>query len=97
MSTAPLEMALSTPSLDAQGRPSRVPLGVAAGAIPNDEFGAEPMLVNIGPSASRHSRGAAAGLELEGRRSSDAFRTSGYLHSGFEKLGVSVTTIRSSR
>jgi len=50
MSLRRVEMALATPGLDAQGRPTRIPLGAGDGTAKFDEsFGAEHMLVNIGP------------------------------------------------
>ncbi|MGH7536776.1 MAG: NADH-quinone oxidoreductase subunit D, partial [Gemmatimonadales bacterium] len=49
MSRRTVEMALATPGLDQEGAPARVPLGVAPRAGYDEGFGAEHMLVNIGP------------------------------------------------
>lgn len=87
MTPRTLEMALSTPSLDAQGRSTRVPLGVAGRGDPNDEFGAEPMLVNIGPQHPATHGVLRLVLELEGETVIRCIPHIGYLHSGFEKLG----------
>ena len=48
MSLRTVEMALATPGLDAQGRPTRIPL-TARQATPkfDEDFGAEHMLVNM--------------------------------------------------
>ncbi len=50
MSTRTVEMALATPGLDAAGRPDAGPARRRPPALePDDEFGAEHMLINIGP------------------------------------------------
>ena len=51
MSTRTLEMALSTPAFDSHGNPSLVPLGAGPTREVgfDEEFGAEHLLVNIGP------------------------------------------------
>jgi NADH-quinone oxidoreductase subunit D len=87
VSTRTLEMALATPSLDAQGRPTRTPLGVAHPGDPHDEFGAEPMLVNLGPQHPATHGVLRLVVELEGERVMRCIPHIGYLHSGFEKLG----------
>ena len=87
MSTRTLEMALSTPSLDIAGRPVKVPLGVGHRGDPNDEFGSEPMLVNIGPQHPATHGVLRLVLELEGETVLRCIPHVGYLHSGFEKLG----------
>ena len=89
MSTRTLEMALSTPGVDAQGRPVRTPLGVgAAGSGHYDEdFGAEHMLVNIGPQHPATHGVLRLVLELEGETVKRCIPHIGYLHTGFEKLG----------
>lgn len=87
MTPRTLEMALATPSLDAQGRPTRTPLGVAHRGDPHDEFGAEPMLVNLGPQHPATHGVLRLVVELEGERVMRCIPHIGYLHSGFEKLG----------
>jgi NADH-quinone oxidoreductase subunit D len=89
MSTRTVELELSTPVLDAQGRVRNVPLGVlpraAEGA--DDEFGAEHMLVNIGPQHPATHGVLRLVVELEGENVKRVIPHIGYLHSGFEKLG----------
>lgn len=85
MSTRTLEMALATPSLDARGRPTRVPLGAAKKT--EDPFDAEAMLVNIGPQHPATHGVLRLVLELEGETVKRCIPHIGYLHSGFEKLG----------
>ncbi|HEX7918718.1 MAG TPA: NADH dehydrogenase (quinone) subunit D [Gemmatimonadales bacterium] len=81
-------MALATPGLDAQGRPTRVPLGAGSGTGTYDEeFGAEHMLVNIGPQHPATHGVLRRVLELEGETVKRCIPHVGYLHSGFEKLG----------
>ena len=89
MSTRTLEMALSTPGVDAQGRAVRTPLGVSpAGSGHYDEdFGAEHMLVNIGPQHPATHGVLRLVLELEGETVKRCIPHIGYLHTGFEKLG----------
>jgi NADH-quinone oxidoreductase subunit D len=89
VSTRTLELELATPSLDAEGRPTRTPLGVArpGGGDPHDEFGAEPMLVNLGPQHPATHGVLRLVVELEGERVMRCIPHIGYLHSGFEKLG----------
>jgi NADH-quinone oxidoreductase subunit D len=62
-----VELALATPGLDREGRPTRVPLGVE-GAPPgySEDFGAEHMLVNIGPQHPATHGVLRLVLELEG-------------------------------
>jgi NADH-quinone oxidoreductase subunit D len=83
-----VEMALATPGLDREGRPTRVPLGVD-GAPPGyaEDFGAEHMLVNIGPQHPATHGVLRLVLELEGEVVQRCIPHVGYLHSGFEKLG----------
>ena len=85
MSTRMLEMALATPGLDASGRPARLPLTTRKGS--DDEFGAEHMLVNIGPQHPATHGVLRLVLELEGETVKRCIPHVGYLHSGFEKLG----------
>src|ERR1041385_1017012 len=54
---------------------------------PNDEFGAEPMIVNIGPQHPATHGVLRLVLELEGETVIRCTPHIGYLHSGFEKLG----------
>ena len=82
MSTRTVELALATPGLDAAGRPTRVPLGVA-GVEPGDER----MLVNLGPQHPATHGVLRLVVELEGETVRRIIPHIGYLHSGFEKLG----------
>jgi NADH-quinone oxidoreductase subunit D len=85
MSTRTVEMALATPSPDPMGRPRRTPLSARKGS--DDEFGAEHMLVNIGPQHPATHGVLRLVLELEGETVKRCIPHIGYLHSGFEKLG----------
>ncbi|HEV8613637.1 MAG TPA: NADH dehydrogenase (quinone) subunit D [Gemmatimonadales bacterium] len=87
MSTRTVELALATPGLDAQGRLTRTPLAVAHPGDPDDQFGAEPMLVNLGPQHPATHGVLRLVVELEGERVVRCIPHIGYLHSGFEKLG----------
>ncbi len=87
MSSRTIELDVATPGLDAQGRLTRTPLGVAHPGDPDDEFGAEPMLVNLGPQHPATHGVLRLVLELEGERVIRCIPHIGYLHSGFEKLG----------
>ena len=82
MSTRTVELELATPGLDAAGRPTRVPLGVA-GVDP----GEERMLVNLGPQHPATHGVLRLVVELEGETVRRIIPHIGYLHSGFEKLG----------
>ncbi|HJS47682.1 MAG TPA: NADH dehydrogenase (quinone) subunit D [Gemmatimonadales bacterium] len=82
MSTRTVELAIATPGLDATGRPTRVPLGVA-GVDPGDER----MLVNLGPQHPATHGVLRLVVELEGETVRRIIPHIGYLHSGFEKLG----------
>ena len=88
MSTRTVEMALATPGLDAQGRPTRIPL-TARETTPkfDEDFGAEHMLVNIGPQHPATHGVLRLVIELEGETVKRCIPHLGYLHSGFEKLG----------
>jgi len=92
MSTRTVEMALSTPGLDAQGNPTLVPLGlgperpVREGRY-DEDFGAEHLLVNIGPQHPATHGVLRLVLELEGETVKRCIPHVGYLHTGFEKLG----------
>ena len=87
MSLRTVEMALATPGLDAQGRPTRVPLGVGDDGRAMRSRGAEHMLVNIGPQHPATHGVLRLVLELEGETVKRCIPHVGYLHSGFEKLG----------
>jgi NADH-quinone oxidoreductase subunit D len=89
MSARTLEMALATPGIDAEGRPTRIPLGVAepAGAHYDEDFGAEHLLINIGPQHPATHGVLRLVVELEGETVKRVIPHVGYLHTGFEKLG----------
>ncbi len=88
MTVRTVEMGLATPGLDSEGRPARVPLGVDNGSGGyDDDFGAEHMLVNIGPQHPATHGVLRLVLELEGETVLRCIPHVGYLHSGFEKLG----------
>jgi len=63
-----IEMELSTPTLDARGQVRNVPLGVSRrpSESVNDDFGAEHMLVNIGPQHPATHGVLRLVVELEG-------------------------------
>jgi NADH-quinone oxidoreductase subunit D len=84
-----VEMELSTPTLDARGSVRNVPLGVSRrpSESVNDDFGAERMLVNIGPQHPATHGVLRLVVELEGEAVKRVIPHIGYLHSGFEKLG----------
>jgi NADH-quinone oxidoreductase subunit D len=89
MSLRTVEMALATPGVDSEGRPTREPLGArrAAPGTYDDDFGAEHMLVNIGPQHPATHGVLRLVIELEGETVKRCIPHLGYLHSGFEKLG----------
>jgi NADH-quinone oxidoreductase subunit D len=91
-----LEVALSTSGLDAQGRPTRVPLSVGADgetvaiAPPpgiEPDLGGEHMLLNIGPQHPATHGVLRLVLELDGETVVRCIPHIGYLHCGFEKIG----------
>jgi NADH-quinone oxidoreductase subunit D len=86
MTPRTLELGLSTPGVDTQGRPIRVPLGVRSGTS-DDELGGEHMLVNIGPQHPATHGVLRLVVELDGEVVQRVIPHIGYLHSGFEKLG----------
>ncbi len=89
MSRRTVEMELRTPGVDATGRLMTAPLGVArrpSEAVLED-FGAEHMLVNIGPQHPATHGVLRLVVELEGETVRRVIPHVGYLHSGFEKLG----------
>ena len=85
MSRRTIEMELATPGLDAAGRPVRDPLVRAPRE--EDEYGSEPMLVNLGPQHPATHGVLRLVLELDGEKVLRCIPHIGYLHSGFEKLG----------
>ncbi len=89
MSTRTIEMQLSTPTLDHSGQVRNVPLGIARrpSESVHDDFGAEHMLVNIGPQHPATHGVLRLVVELEGETVKRVIPHIGYLHSGFEKLG----------
>jgi NADH-quinone oxidoreductase subunit D len=89
MSRRTLEMALGTPGLDAEGNVTTIPLGAGArreGQY-DENFGAERMLVNIGPQHPATHGVLRLVVELEGETVKRCIPHVGYLHTGFEKLG----------
>jgi len=81
-----IELELATPGLDPSGLAVRSPLGLPA-PREDDELGAEPMLVNIGPQHPATHGVLRLLLELDGEKVLRCIPHIGYLHSGFEKLG----------
>ena len=95
MSERTVEYTLATPGLDARGQVVEVPLGLgfkdtheyrAAGQF-DESFGAEHMLVNIGPQHPATHGVLRLVIELDGETVIRVIPHIGYLHSGFEKLG----------
>jgi NADH-quinone oxidoreductase subunit D len=84
-----IEMQLATPTLDPGGRVRNVPLGVQRrpSESVHDDFGADHMLVNIGPQHPATHGVLRLVVELEGETVKRVIPHIGYLHSGFEKLG----------
>lgn len=89
MTPRTIEMQLSTPTLDHGGQVRNVPLGVARrpSESVHDDFGADHMLVNIGPQHPATHGVLRLVVELEGETVKRVIPHIGYLHSGFEKLG----------
>jgi NADH-quinone oxidoreductase subunit D len=89
VTTRTVEMELATPTLDRLGNLRNVPLGVARrpSEAVDDDFGAERMLVNIGPQHPATHGVLRLVMELEGETVKRVIPHIGYLHSGFEKLG----------
>lgn len=89
MSRRTVEMELRTPTLDADGRLRTVPLGVARRPSESlhEDFGADRMLINIGPQHPATHGVLRLVIELEGETVRRIIPHVGYLHSGFEKLG----------
>jgi NADH-quinone oxidoreductase subunit D len=85
-----IELALGTSGVDAWGRPTTVPLGVATAEPALDqapELGGEHMLINIGPQHPATHGVLRLVVELDGEVVVRVIPHVGYLHSGFEKLG----------
>ena len=89
MSRRTLELSMSTPTIGADGKVRNIPLGVARrpSESVSDDFGAEHMLVNIGPQHPATHGVLRLVVELEGETVKRVIPHVGYLHSGFEKLG----------
>jgi len=91
-----VEVELSTTGMDAQGRPVRTPLAVAAdgstvtvAAPPSiePELEGEHMLLNLGPQHPATHGVLRLVLELDGETVVRCIPHIGYLHCGFEKIG----------
>src|SRR6058998_3608903 len=82
MSKRTVEMALATPGVDAEGRPTRVPLSAE-----EPDLGDEHLLVNLGPQHPATHGVLRLVVELDGETVVRCIPHLGYLHSGFEKLG----------
>lgn len=90
-----LELSLATPSIDAGGHLRRAPLLAPHGDSGqwttrghyDEDFGAEHMLLNIGPQHPATHGVLRLVVELEGEVVKRVIPHVGYLHSGFEKLG----------
>ena len=78
---------LATPGMDAEGRPIRVPIGVAEGPGPEPDFSSERLLLNVGPQHPATHGVLRLVVELDGEVVTRVVPHIGYLHSGFEKLG----------
>lgn len=88
MSKRTLDLALATSGVNAQGQPTRVPLGVAAeGEADGPEMHGEHLLVNLGPQHPATHGVLRLVVELDGETVLRVIPHVGYLHSGFEKLG----------
>jgi len=81
-----VEMTLSTSGLDAEGKPTLDPLGIAA-PDPPDRLAGKGMMVNIGPQHPATHGVLRLVVELDGETVVRLIPHVGYLHSGFEKLG----------
>ena len=100
MSTRTIEMALATPGLDAQGRPTRIPLRARPRPTPkfDEDFGAEHMLVNIGPQHPATHGVLRLVRRARGRDGqARAFRTSATSTPASRSWASTGTTTRSSR
>ncbi len=86
MSLRTVEMTMSTSGLDADGKPTLDPLGIAAPGHP-EPLGGEGMMVNNGPQHPATHGVLRLVVELDGETVVRMIPHVGYLHSGFEKLG----------
>jgi len=86
MSKRTLDLAVATSGVNAQGQPTRVPLGVAD-AGDDAELRGEHLLVNLGPQHPATHGVLRLVVELDGETVLRVIPHVGYLHSGFEKLG----------
>ena len=89
-----IELEVATSGVDAQGKATRVPLGVedqtGVGILTDREepaLGGDHMLVNIGPQHPATHGVLRLVVELDGEVVVRVIPHIGYLHSGFEKLG----------
>ncbi len=82
-----VELDLATTGVDSQGRPLRVPLGVAQPEVAEPDISADHMLINIGPQHPATHGVLRLVVELDGEVVQRVIPHLGYLHSGFEKLG----------
>jgi hypothetical protein len=73
-----IELGVATTGVDARGRAARLPLGVpleAAESSPEPDFGAEHMLINIGPQHPATHGVRMSGTCIRGSRSSVSIGT----------------------
>src|ERR687884_1195077 len=91
-----VEVQLSTTGLDADGRPTRVPLAASEDGAPvavaeppalEPDLGGDHMLINIGPQHPATHGVLRLVLELDGETVVRCIPHIGYLHCGFEKIG----------
>ena len=89
MTPRTVEFDVRTPAVDSSGRLVQAPLGVARRASEHvaEDFGADHMLINIGPQHPATHGVLRLVVELEGETVRRVIPHIGYLHSGFEKLG----------
>ena len=95
MNNRTVEYTLSTPGLNAEGDVIRIPLALGwkdteEYKLPgefDEGFGAEHMLINIGPQHPATHGVLRLVIELDGETVIRVIPHVGYLHSGFEKLG----------
>jgi len=95
MNNRTVEYTLSTPGLNAEGDVTRIPLALGwkdteEYKLPgefDEGFGAEHMLINIGPQHPATHGVLRLVIELDGETVIRVIPHVGYLHSGFEKLG----------
>ena len=95
MSRRTVEYTLTTPGLNDQAEVTQIPLGInlrdtGEYKVPgefDEGFGAEHMLINIGPQHPATHGVLRLVIELDGETVIRVIPHVGYLHSGFEKLG----------